>query len=253
MAQEKKVVRKGGWNPEEDQKLIAYVTRYGIWNWNEIPKHAGLSRTGKSCRLRWLNYLRPGIKRGNFSWEEEEIILKLHNVLGNRWSAIAERLPLRTDNDIKNYWNTRLKKRAIENNSPLATTSPTEINSVMEAEHENSSDTDSSVFLYPLLDVESPIPTLDDFPIPTTYTFSPSGGDYTAVVNDTYTVEENFVSDENYWEIQNFQELPLPVEALDNDDCQAMSPNSQLWLQEPLYISHSYYDPLDDFWVNPFI
>jgi hypothetical protein len=72
---------------------------------------AGLKRCGKSCRLRWTNYLRPDIKRGRFSFEEDRIIIQLHAILGNRWSAIASHLPRRTDNEIKNYWNTHLKKR----------------------------------------------------------------------------------------------------------------------------------------------
>ncbi|XP_010051860.2 MYB-like transcription factor EOBI [Eucalyptus grandis] len=104
-------VRKGTWSAEEDQKLIAYIRRYGIWNWTHVPKPAGLARTGKSCRLRWMNYLRPNIRHGNINKEEEDLIIKLHRLLGNKWAAIAARLPGRTDNEIKNYWNTRLKKR----------------------------------------------------------------------------------------------------------------------------------------------
>jgi transcription factor MYB, plant len=75
---------------------------------------AGLNRCGKSCRLRWTNYLRPDIKRGKFSQEEEQTILHLHSILGNKWSAIATHLPGRTDNEIKNFWNTHLKKRLIQ-------------------------------------------------------------------------------------------------------------------------------------------
>ncbi|KAA8526450.1 hypothetical protein F0562_008347 [Nyssa sinensis] len=108
-------LRKGTWSPEEDRKLIAYITRYGCWNWRQLPKYAGLSRCGKSCRLRWMNYLRPDIKRGNLSKEEEGVIINLHESLGNRWSAIAARLPGRTDNEIKNYWHTYIKKRSKKN------------------------------------------------------------------------------------------------------------------------------------------
>ncbi|URD86668.1 Myb-like DNA-binding domain [Musa troglodytarum] len=76
-------------------------------------EYIGLARCGKSCRLRWTNYLRPDIKRGRFSFEEEETIIQLHSILGNKWSAIAARLPGRTDNEIKNYWNSHIKKRLI--------------------------------------------------------------------------------------------------------------------------------------------
>ncbi|XP_059669646.1 transcription factor MYB4-like [Cornus florida] len=112
---EKMGLKKGPWTPEEDHILVSYVQRYGHENWRALPKLAGLLRCGKSCRLRWTNYLRPDIKRGNFSKEEEEAIIKLHQVLGNRWSTIATRLPGRTDNEIKNFWNTHLKKKINQN------------------------------------------------------------------------------------------------------------------------------------------
>ncbi|MCD9645610.1 hypothetical protein HAX54_034626 [Datura stramonium] len=103
-------IKKGAWSPEEDQKLKSYIMRYGIWNWSHMPKFAGLSRRGKSCRLRWMNYLRPGVKRGPFTMEEVKIVIKAYQELGNRWSAIAARLPGRTDNEIKNFFHTHLKK-----------------------------------------------------------------------------------------------------------------------------------------------
>ncbi|KAA8539019.1 hypothetical protein F0562_025711 [Nyssa sinensis] len=108
---EKMGLKKGPWTPAEDQILISFIQQHGHENWRALPKQAGLLRCGKSCRLRWTNYLRPDIKRGNFSKEEEETIIKLHQILGNRWSAIATRLPGRTDNEIKNFWHTHLKKK----------------------------------------------------------------------------------------------------------------------------------------------
>ncbi|KAL3501447.1 hypothetical protein ACH5RR_035896 [Cinchona calisaya] len=104
-------LKKGTWTPEEDQKLLSYIERHGHGSWRALPAKAGLQRCGKSCRLRWLNYLRPDIKRGKFSLQEEQRIIQLHALLGNRWSAIATHLPMRTDNEIKNYWNTHLKKK----------------------------------------------------------------------------------------------------------------------------------------------
>ncbi|KAG8386941.1 hypothetical protein BUALT_Bualt03G0201100 [Buddleja alternifolia] len=110
---DKNGIKKGPWTPEEDLKLTQYIQMHGPGNWRTLPKNAGLQRCGKSCRLRWSNYLRPDIKRGRFSFEEEESIIQLHSVLGNKWSAIAARLPGRTDNEIKNYWNTHIRKRLL--------------------------------------------------------------------------------------------------------------------------------------------
>ncbi|AQK62584.1 transcription factor MYB15 isoform X2 [Zea mays] len=109
---DKATVKKGPWSPEEDAKLKSYIEQNGTGgNWIALPQKIGLKRCGKSCRLRWLNYLRPNIKHGGFSDEEDMIILSLYISIGSRWSIIAAQLPGRTDNDIKNYWNTRLKKK----------------------------------------------------------------------------------------------------------------------------------------------
>nr|XP_043630807.1 transcription factor MYB36 [Erigeron canadensis] len=107
-------VKKGPWAPEEDAKLKDYIEKYGTGgNWIALPQKIGIKRCGKSCRLRWLNYLRPNIKHGGFSEEEDNIICNLYISIGSRWSIIAAQLPGRTDNDIKNYWNTRLKKKLL--------------------------------------------------------------------------------------------------------------------------------------------
>ncbi|CAL9085519.1 unnamed protein product [Musa textilis] len=106
-------LKRGPWTPEEDKKLRDYVQKNGHGSWRRLPKLAGLNRCGKSCRLRWINYLRPDIKRGNFTEEEESLIIDLHSLHGNKWSTIAASLPGRTDNEIKNYWNTHLRKKLL--------------------------------------------------------------------------------------------------------------------------------------------
>ncbi|GAB2295853.1 Myb- protein [Dionaea muscipula] len=104
-------IKKGPWTPEEDIILVSYVQQHGPGNWRSVPTNTGLLRCSKSCRLRWTNYLRPGIKRGNFTPLEEGMIIHLQALFGNKWAAIASYIPQRTDNDIKNYWNTHLKKK----------------------------------------------------------------------------------------------------------------------------------------------
>ncbi|KAL5551545.1 hypothetical protein UlMin_001721 [Ulmus minor] len=106
-------LHRGPWTDKEDELLIKYIQANGEGHWRSLPKNAGLLRCGKSCRLRWRNYLRQDIKRGNITPEEDDLIIRLHTLLGNRWSLIAGRLPGRTDNEIKNYWNHHLSRRLI--------------------------------------------------------------------------------------------------------------------------------------------
>nr|GEV29024.1 transcription factor MYB90-like [Tanacetum cinerariifolium] len=118
-------LRKGAWTAEEDMLLKKCIEMFGDGKWHLVPLKAGLNRCRKSCRLRWLNYLRPNIKRGDFGEDELDLMLRLHKLLGNRWSLIAGRIPGRTANDVKNYWNTHIRSRSnkqkIENkdNEPL--------------------------------------------------------------------------------------------------------------------------------------
>ncbi|XP_006645979.1 myb-related protein Hv33-like [Oryza brachyantha] len=123
-ASTKPKLRRGLWSPEEDEKLYNHIIRYGVGCWSSVPKLAGLERCGKSCRLRWINYLRPDLKRGSFSQQEEDLIISLHKILGNRWSQIASQLPGRTDNEIKNFWNSCLKKKLRQRGIDPATHKP---------------------------------------------------------------------------------------------------------------------------------
>ncbi|KAK2423410.1 transcription factor MYB59 [Trifolium repens] len=110
MVEQEIISRKGPWTEQEDYKLAYFVGLFGDRRWDFIAKVSGLSRSGKSCRLRWVNYLHPDLKRGKMTLQEERLVMDLHSKWGNRWSRIARKLPGRTDNEIKNYWRTHMRK-----------------------------------------------------------------------------------------------------------------------------------------------
>ncbi|KAL0007632.1 hypothetical protein SO802_009134 [Lithocarpus litseifolius] len=106
-------IRKGPWKAEEDEVLLNHVKKYGPRDWSSIRSKGLLQRTGKSCRLRWVNKLRPNLKNGcKFSVEEERVVIELQAQFGNKWARIATYLPGRTDNDVKNFWSSRQKRLA---------------------------------------------------------------------------------------------------------------------------------------------
>ncbi|XP_023000542.1 transcription factor MYB30-like [Cucurbita maxima] len=233
---EKMGLKRGPWSPEEDRILTNFVQDHGHTNWRALPKQAGLLRCGKSCRLRWTNYLRPDIKRGNFTKEEEDAIINLHELLGNRWSAIAAKLPGRTDNEIKNLWHTHLKKRL---QKPIKTTPPKSKNKTKKQTKSNSSSNYSSSMA---------ITNQTHLPICSS-SMSPSQQSSTSEICSSLTTDASMAENEYYSYTADDTAAPLLIdESFWSDAAENYNPNSDS--------SSSYYNEENkdmEFWYNVFV
>ncbi|XP_059283319.1 transcription factor MYB13-like [Lycium ferocissimum] len=231
---DKNGIKRGAWSEKEDNKLRAYVERFGHPNWRQLPKYAGLMRCGKSCRLRWMNYLRPDLKKGKYSHEEEELIIKLHKELGNRWSAIAAKLPGRSDNDVKNHWHAHLKKRARLTNSNSSNMEQFTELSISGSQNEQSS--------YKVSEHEATdcnireVPDHFDTPCPPEVSSSDLNG-------MDWMEEDNYMRSMEQFSIFSSLE-PLP------DSFSLTNPIDNFQTES---FDHFWTQPFDNFWTQPFI
>ncbi|EES01384.1 transcription factor MYB58 [Sorghum bicolor] len=230
-------VKRGPWSQEEDAILRSFVQRFGnAGNWIALPHKAGLKRCGKSCRLRWLNYLRPELRHGGFTDEEDNLILSLYGELGSKWSVIASRLPGRTDNDVKNYWNTKLKKRYLaastrEEGRPPPTSPPAATPSGDDSTAAAGSDQQAQRQDEPLLLPLTP-PALTDLDDTGTAAFVDTGARATVVVDDDMLL---FKSEQLYAELvglvdekQSSQQATTGASAGSRDEASTATPSSSL-------------------------